>query len=193
MTHFYLPCRGETLAVVREKTGGKLLFRQRSQGRRALRSNSPGRAPGCPGEVSRRRTPGPALGSQRCQADRAVSFHQRQPAARLGRGAAGEGGRGAPAIPGSSARRTQAAPRTPQRHRPHIYGLREQPVAGTLATGEVSRALGLRLAAGRLHFNRSPSRSRAGWRRQGAASFVAAAGAEAAACPPPTRPPLTCT
>lgn len=45
-------------------------------------------------------------------------------------------------------------------------------------------------AAGRLHFNRNPSRSRARWRRQGAASFLAAAGAEAAARLPPTaRPP----
>lgn len=26
MMHFYLPCRGETLVVVRKKTGGKLLF-----------------------------------------------------------------------------------------------------------------------------------------------------------------------
>lgn len=49
--------------------------------------------------------------------------------------------------------------------------------------GEVSPAPGLRLAASRLHFNRTPSRSRAGWRRQDCASFVAAAGAEA------THPP----
>jgi len=26
MMHFYLPCRGETLVVLRKKTGGKLLF-----------------------------------------------------------------------------------------------------------------------------------------------------------------------
>lgn len=40
-----------------------------------------------------------------------------------------------------------------------------------------------RAAAGRLHFNRCPSRSWAGWRRLDAASFVDAAGAEAARAP----------
>lgn len=106
-----------------------------------------------------------------------VSFYQHQPPARLRMPALQEeaakclGG-----TPNSSARRTQASPRT----------LCISDITATIVVavlGAMSPAPGLWLAASRLHFNRTPSQSPARWRRQDCASFVAAAGAQATHSP----------